>query len=900
MISNNWHVENFSFALNELGSTAHGLPRAEALHRLKLHGPNEIAMRQRPSVFRRFLRQFHNILIYVLLVSALITVFLGQWVDSLVILGVVVLNAIFGFIQEDKAENAIDAIKNMLAPTANVIRDDRHFTVNARDLVVGDIVLIKSGDKVPADLRLMETKSLQIQESILTGESDVVNKNVDAVPVGAPLGDRFCMAYSGTAVTYGKGKGIVVATATATELGKISAMLGSVRTVATPLLRQMDSFGRWLTFVIFLLALLTFLIGIFLWDYSANQMFLSVVALAVAAIPEVLPPLLTIILAIGVTRMAKRNAIIRQLPAVETMGSVTTICTDKTGTLTRNEQTIRDIITAQEQYEVEDNREFIYSLSNAMKLSNGEELNAHGSLLLAITGAILCNDGSFFRDSEGAWVLRGDPVDRALLEIGVHTGIDLNFVQKNNPRLDLIPYESEHKFMATLHHLEEGAGGAIYIKGAPDQILTRCTFERIEGFDRLINVSYWQEKIDLFARQGYRIIAIARKKTLPEKVTLSFADVEHGLTLVAIFALIDAPRAEIAQAVEECFHARIKVKMITGDYAVTALTIASQVGIDSKTGVLTGNDLDAMSDEELANAVKMVNVYARTSPQHKLRLVKALQANGELVAMTGDGVNDAPALRRADIGVTMGHKGAELAKESADIVLADDNFATIVHAIEEGRVVYDNLKKVLLHVLPTNAAEGLVIVMAILFGVILPITPVQILWVNMITGVTMATSLGFEPAENNIMQRPPRNSKNSILSSLLIFRIFFVTLLLVASVFGIFIWQLKGGFELSVARTVAVNMLVLGEAIYLLNCRKLHSSVFNRHNFFDNPKFFLSLVATLLLQLIFTYVPTMQKFFGTAAIGGLDWLLIVLLASIVFAIVEMEKLISKKLRWLLW
>lgn len=891
-ISNNWHVENLSFALNKLNSTLQGLSSEEAGHRLALYGPNELKKLARPSIWKRFLRQFNNLLIYVLLISAAVTFFLNQWVDSIVILGVIVINAIFGLIQENKAESAIDSIKKMLTPNTNVIRNSTLMTIPTKELVIGDIVLVKSGDKIPADMRLIDTKNLHIQESILTGESGVISKNIDAVPAEAPLGDRFCMAYNGTAVTYGKGTGVVVATGINTELGKIGSLLTGVQSVTTPLLKQMDGFSKWLTIIISLLSVVTFLVGILIWDYSVNQAFISVVALAVAAIPEVLPPLLTIILAIGVTRMAKRNAIIRQLPAVESMGSVTTICTDKTGTLTHNEQTTKIIVTANEQFTVKENRILINN-----KNEKEIKLNEYSNLLLAFSAAILCNDGSFFeKEIEGEWVVRGDPVDKSLLELGLSMGLDLKSLQKNHPRIDLIPYESEHKFMATLNRI--GEDGVIYLKGAPDQIFSKCTLEKNGNFDRLINLKYWQNSIDLLAHQGYRLIAVAQKKVSAKKLTFSFEDVDHDLTLIAVFGLIDAPRAEVAKAVDECHHAKIKVKMITGDYAVTAKSIASQVGIDTNNGTLTGTDIDRLDDQELAIIVKNISVYARTSPQHKLRLVKALQANGEIVAMTGDGVNDAPALRRANIGVAMGNKGAELAKESADIVLADDNFATIVHAIEEGRVVYDNLKKVLLHVLPTNAAEGFVIVVAMLLGIVLPITPVQILWVNMITGITMATCLGFEPAESDLMQRPPKASNEAILSKLLMFRILFVTLLLVASVFGIFVWRLKDGIDLETARTIAVNMLVLGEMIYLLNCRKLQSSVFNLRNFFDNSKFFASIAATITLQLIFTYLPVMQNFFSTAAISGRDWLCIVVFGIGIFFIVELEKyLVKKNLLW---
>jgi len=892
MTQTNWYTQNTFEVLTALESSIDGLSSTEAERRLKIYGTNELELFKRPSIMLRFLRQFHNILIYALLISAAVTAFLGYAVDTGVILGVVVLNAIFGFIQEGKAEKAIEAIREMLAPNANVIRDGVHSSVPAKFLVNGDIVSIKSGDKVPADLRLLNTKNLQIQEAILTGESNAAEKNTEITPIDAQLGDRFCMAYSGTIVTYGKGTGVVVATGSNTEIGNIGTLLKSVQIITTPLLQQMNVFGRWLTLAIAILAAFTFSIGVLVWNDPIEQMFMAAVGLAVAAIPEGLPPLLTIILAIGVTRMARRSAIIRRLPAVETMGAITTICTDKTGTLTRNEQTIKNIVTAKNCYGVEENGSVAFILNNTPV-----ELHEHRDLTQAINTAILCNDAEFSKDHSGKWHIHGNPVDKALLDLGGKTKIDLHFLQQSYPRLDLIPYESEHKFMATLHHGHSSKPDQriIYIKGAPERILEMCSLELSDDQSVPLNHDYWNENIKTLARQGYRVIAIAYKKVPPEKQSLLFEDVVKDLTLIAVFGLIDAPRVEAAEAVEQCHSAGIKVKMITGDHADTAATIASQVGIDNKYGVLTGSDIDKMDDVSLAQAVGDINVFARTSPHHKLRLVQALQTNSELVAMTGDGVNDAPALRKADIGVAMGKKGAEIAKESAAMVLADDNFATIVHAIEEGRIVYDNLRKVISHILPTNASEALTVVIAILFGFLLPITPVQILWVNMVTAVTLATALGFEPAEQDVMRRPPRKFKTPMLSPFLIWRILFVSLLLVTCVFGLFMLQRRVfGVDLETARTVAVNMLVFGESVYLLNCRKLYNSVLSINGFFGSKPVIVAVIVTLFLQLLFTYLPIMQHFFGTTAIGWQQWGYIIALSIVVFILVEMEKLFARR------
>lgn len=887
MIPINWHAKTVSWALDAIHSTQDGLSKEEAEKRLGIYGKNQLETCETPNALMRFLYQFHNIFIYVLLVSGAITVFLSHFVDASVIFGVVILNAIFGFIQEGKAEKAILAIRNMLSPTASVIRDGNIYSIPAELLVPGDIVRIKSGDKVPADLRLLQVKNLQIQEAILTGESNAVEKNIDAVLEDADLGERTSMVYGGTIVTYGKGIGVVVATSANTEIGKIGTLLKKIQPLTTPLLRQINSFARWVTLAIVILSVITFSVGVFLWGDSIEQVFMSVVGLAVAAIPEGLPPILTIILAIGVTRMAKFNAIIRHLPAVETMGAITTICTDKTGTLTRNEQNIKNIITAKNYYDVKESDSVIFDINNEVV-----SLESHHDLLRAVHAAILCNDAEFSKVSDKVTTVLGNPIDKALLELGLKAKVDLHFLQNSYPRKDLIPYESEHKFMATLHHSHTGKG-FIYVKGAPEHILEMCSWQQANDTLEKLDIDYWNKNIDRLASLGYRIIALAYKDASLEKGDLLFQDVKEDLVLVAIFGLIDAPRVEAMHAVEECYTAGIKVKMITGDHATTAATIASEVGINTTYGVLTGKDIDKMDDVELADKVKQVNIYARTTPQHKLRLVEALQVGGELVAMTGDGVNDAPALRKADIGVSMGQKGAEIAKEASAMILADDNFATIVHAIKEGRTVYDNIKKVILFALPTNMAEGFVVVLAILFGFLLPITPVQILWVNMITSVGLSVALGFEPAEDNIMHRAPRKPKTPILSGFLIWRIMFVTILLAACVFGLFVWQRLAGVGINTARTIAVNMLVCGEIIYLINCRRIHGSSCNLKTIFGSKPILISIFITLVFQVMFTYLPIMQHFFGTTKISLIQWSYIILLSLSVFILIEIEKFIVR-------
>lgn len=871
----NWHALSVEEVLNKLATNLQtGLTASGALSRQQIYGLNQCITQKPEGIIWRFLRQFNNVLIYILLLSAAITVYLSQWVDASVILGVVILNAIFGFIQEGKAEKALAAIRAMLAPTTHVIRDSEKIIVPTIELVPGDVVVIHRGDKIPADLRLCEAKNLQAQEAILTGESLPAEKQIMPVSESALLGERSSILYSGTLVTTGRGLGVVVVTGTNTEVGKIGELLSRIKSVDTPLLRQMNVFGHWLTALIVAIGIIVFAVGAFVWHDSSTDMFMAIVGLIVAAVPEGLPPIMTIILAIGIARMAKQNAIVRRMPAVETMGAVTTICTDKTGTLTGNELTAQFIVTAKQQY------------------SRGDEAGAQDpDLKTAIIGGMLCNEAELY-PCDGSYKARGNPIDAALMMLGLQTKFDVHLWQQKLPRTDLIPYETEHKFMATLHHDHEGKG-FIYVKGAPEIILKKCKIQSSNGEVLPLNIDYWQKTIEHLTREGQRVIAIAYKAADSEKRDLLFADIDTDLILVALFGLFDPPRPEAILAVKECQHAGIKVKMITGDHAITAEAIAEQVGIENSK-VLTGDDLDAMSDDELAAIAPKVNVYARTAPQHKLRLVKALQSQGEIVAMTGDGVNDAPALKQADIGIAMGLKGADIAKESAEMVLADDDFATIVHAVSEGRTIYDNLQKAIIFILPTSFAQAFVVIVAILFKLTLPITAVQILWVNMITAVTLSLALGFEPAEHDVMYRKPRDPNTSLLSWFLIGRSFFVSLILVVSVFGSFLLEYNKVFDLAIARTLAINMLVFGEIFYLINCRNLKNSSLHLKTFFGSPPVLLSIGVVVFFQLLFTYLPLMQHFFGTAGIGLMNWNYIIVASIMFFGLVELEKFVLRR------
>jgi magnesium-transporting ATPase (P-type) len=888
--SPSWHTQEPEETLEAFKTAPTGLSQPEAEHRLQEHGENRLPQAKPRHPFMRFLAQFHNVLIYVLLISAGITALLGDWVDTGVILGVVLINASIGFIQEGKAEQALEAIRTMLSLQATVLREGHRHQVPAERVVPGDVLFLQAGDKVAADLRLLQIKNLSLQEAVLTGESEAVEKAIAPVQEDAPLGDRACMAYAGTLVTRGQGMGVVVATGQATEIGRISSLLSGVEPLTTPLLRQLSRFGRWLTVTILGLVAFTFLFGWLLRNYPLRELFLAVVGLAVAAIPEALPAILTITLALGVQSMARRNAIIRRLPAVETLGAVTVICSDKTGTLTKNEMTVQTIVTA----------DHLFTVSGAGYTPHGEFrieerailVEEYPTLLESVRAGLLCND-AVLRQVGDEWHLEGDPTEGALVSVALKAGLDPYKAAEIWPRTDTIPFESEHRFMATLHHNHAGHG-FIFLKGAPEQVFQRCATQRQQGEEYPLDLASWQRWSAELAATGQRLLAIASKPAEVAQRTLTFGDVEMGFTLLGLFGIIDPPREEAIAAVAECRQAGIRVKMITGDHVMTAQAIGAQLGIGLGRQALTGKEVEQLGDEALLQAVEDSDVFARSSPEHKLRLVTALQAQGQVVAMTGDGVNDAPALKRADVGVAMGIKGTEAAKEAAEMVLADDNFATIAHAVEEGRTVYDNLQKALVFILPTNGGEALTIIAALFMGLTLPITPAQILWVNTVTAVTLALALPFDPPEEDIMQRPPRDPKEPLLTRFLIWRIGFVAVLLVLGVLALFVWESGRGGPIELSRTVAVNVLVIGECVYLLNSRHLTRSALSREGVLGNRYALLAIGAVLALQMLFTYVPFMQELFGTGGIGLDAWGRILLIGGMVFFLVEAEKSL---IRW---
>jgi len=885
-----WHAEPVESVFQKLDCSADGLDTAEVEQRREIHGLNRLPERSKRSPLIRFLGQFNNVLIYVLLGAAVMTSLMADWVDAGVILGVVVINAIIGFFQEGKAEKAVEAIRETLTHEAIVQRDGQKNSVAVEELVPGDVVFLQSGDKVPADLRLFRSKDLRIEEAPLTGESVPVDKVIEPVAPDASVGDRISMAFSGTLVSFGQGSGVVIATGEETQIGKVSSLLAQVETLKTKLTEQMDEFSKWLTGAITILAVGTLVFGMALRDYSFTELFFACVALAVAAIPEGLPAIITITLALGVQRMARQKAIIRRLPAVETLGSVSIICSDKTGTLTRNEMTVTTVVKADDEYRVDGAG---YEPAGTFFRDENQIDAAHDGLLQEMArAAMLCNDGALVQQ-DGQWLVQGDPTDGALLAFARKAGIQEHECKAQHPRLDIIPFESEHKYMATLHRQADG-DNIVLLKGAPERVLSMCTSERHVDGDKELDQQFWNDKIEQVAQLGQRTLAIASAE-LSGQEQIRHEDVASRMTLLGLFGLIDPPRDEAVEAVKSCHSAGIKVKMITGDHALTAAAIGRQIGLDVTSEPISGQELEAMDDDKLQFYAMKSSIFARVSPEHKLRLVTALQASEHITAMTGDGINDAPALKRADVGVAMGMKGTEAAKEASEMVLADDNFASIVHAVEEGRTVYDNIRKTLGFILPTNGAQAGIIIASVMMGIALPITPLQILWINMVTAVTLGLSLAFEPSEGNVMMRPPRSPKEPLLNQFLSWRIVFISSLVVMGTLGLFLWDRYTGQSLEMARTTAVNTLIFFQIFYLFNARFLKAPVLTREGFVGNPAVLIAVATIVLLQLLFTYLPLFQNLFGTAAIAPEDWLRIIAFTFSVFVLVEIEKYILRQL-----
>jgi magnesium-transporting ATPase (P-type) len=896
-----WHSTPADELFRILSAAPGGLTADEAARRLAQHGANVLPEAAPRSPILRFLAQFNNVLIYFLLMAAVAAWSLGHIIDASVIVAVVTINAIVGFIQEDKAEKALSAIRKMISPRANVWRNEHRLSVPVADLVPGDIVVIEAGDRVPADLRLTRVRGLLIDEAMLTGESVTSEKREHTAPADAPLGDRVCMAYSGTLVAAGQGTGVVVATGGETEIGRISALIQGVELMTTPLLRQINRFGERFTWIAISAAVVLFFFATLLRGYPWPEALIAVVALAVGVVPEGLPAVITITLAIGVQRMAARNAIIRRLPAVETLGATSVICSDKTGTLTRNEMTARRIVTADHTLLVGGSG--YDPVGELTALDDDDDVAALEASASLIRSGLLCND-AHLRHASGQWIVDGDPMEGALVALAMKAGLNPEHVRAEWPRADEIPFDAQYRFMATRHSTatkKHGSphphGSAVFIKGAPEALLAMCAEEaRASGAHKPLNIAYWTDQIARAAAEGERVLGFAMKTPASPETRLTFADVEHDLIFLGIVGFIDPPRDEVIQAIAECRSAGIAVKMITGDHAATAAAIARQLGLTNGTDVVTGADLDKATDEELKSLAPHTEVFARTNPEHKLRIVRALQSTGAIVAMTGDGVNDAPALKQADVGIAMGRKGTEAAKEASEMVLLDDNFVSIVSAVHEGRTVYDNIRKVIAWTIPTNGGEALTVIAAILFGFTMPMTPAQILWINLIMTVTLGLVLAFEPPEPGVMNRPPRPADAPLLSQFLVWRIFFVSALFTIGALAIFFYALETGLGLETARTMVVNVIVVFEIFYLFNVRYLHVTSFTLRGAVGTPPVLIALALVIAAQLAFTYAPVMHELFETRPISFTDGLVIIAAGILLTVILEAEKILLRRFR----
>ncbi len=881
-----WHALDRDAALAQLKATRDGLSAAEARQRLDALGPNRLPTAQRQHALLRFLKHFHNVLIYILLAAALVTAALEHWIDTAVIAAVVVLNALIGFLQEGRAEKSLDAIRGMLSHTARVKRDGQVRDIAAEDVVVGDIVTLAPGARVPADVRLIAQRDLQIEEAVLTGESVASSKATDPAPRDAGLGDRECVAYSGTLVTYGSGTGVVFATGAHTQIGSINTMLGAVEQITTPLLRQVEKLGHFLSYIIVGIAGLTFLFGWLLRGYTPAEMLLNALGLAIAAIPEGLPAIMTITLAIGVRRMAGRNAIIRRLPAVDTLGSVTVICSDKTGTLTKNAMTATELRVGTRAVAINGTG---YAPNGSFQHEGDVFAPEEDPALMALLRAgLFCTD-AHIRESEGQFRAEGAPTEAAVVVAAAKAGLDREACIEAAPLIDSLPFSSEHKLSARLHQADDNTA-EVLVLGAPDRVIARSTHAAgaSAGARAPIDRAALTSEMEAMAARGLRVLAVAQKQLDARPTSLELADLED-LTVLGLIGIVDPPREEAIVAVKQCQEAGVRVVMITGDHALTALAIGKRLGLGGRAEPITGAELEAMDEAELKEAAGKTNVFARVSPEHKLRLVTALQQRGEVVAMTGDGVNDAPAIKRADVGIAMGITGTEVSKEASDMVLADDNFASIEQAVEEGRTVYDNIRKSVLFILPTNGGEALTILGAILLGAQLPLTPVQVLWVNMITAVTLALALAFEPPEGDIMRRPPRPPKSQILTPYFLWRIGYVSVLIGAATFGAFKLAILSGDSLAQAQTFAVNTLVACEAFYLIATRFIAAPSLTLAGLFGSRAVLISIALVTAAQAAYTYLPPLAWLFGATPISAAYMLYCGVAGVLLLLIVEVEK-----------
>ncbi|MBE0521578.1 MAG: HAD-IC family P-type ATPase [Candidatus Methanoperedenaceae archaeon] len=877
MAEEKWYRVPVEDIFSLLQSDIEGITAGEAELRLSRFGYNEVEVKKKHGSVYRFIKQFASPLIYILLAASVVTFFLEEYIDTAVILLVVIANAVIGFVQESKAEHALESLAKMLVHEATVLRGGTRMVIPSRELVAGDVVLMEAGDMVPADIRLFYVKNFRTDESILTGESVAVEKKTEPIDKeNIPLADQKNISFTGTLVTQGLARGIVVSTGKDTEIGRISEFIRETGEISTPLVRKIARFGFVLSIVIIVLSLFTFAFGI-MKGYDTIDIFLASVSLAVAAIPEGLPAVITISLAIGIKTMASRNAIIRSMPAVETLGSATVICSDKTGTLTKNQMTVTRVFTAGRMYQVSG----AGYVPKGEFISEGEvtEPGEDAALIETLKAGTLCNDASL----KGEDGIDGDPTEGALLISALKAG------KFHLPRLDIIPFEPEQRFMATLHKNEDGSK-IIYVKGSPEKIVEMCKLQFNGKEETPLEASGILKAADDMASGALRVLGMAYKKVNPGIERIEVADV-NDLVFAGLQGMMDPPREEVMESIKKCKTAGIRVIMITGDHMHTANAIAKQLGIETR-GFLSGPEIEKMTDSELEDALENVSVFARTSPEHKFRIVTLLQARGEVVAVTGDGINDAPALKKADIGIAMGRSGTEVAREASDIVLADDNFASIVTAVEEGRNVYSKIQRIILWTLPTNGGEGLVVMAAILFTIDLPLLPLHILWINTVTAIGLGVPITAEPKEKGLLKRHPRKPGEPLLLPLIKRRIVIVAVLMVTASYFLFFRELGNGVEIDTARTVVLNTFVFFEIFYLFNSKSMYDYVFR--DILSNRFMLLGISIVIGLQLLITYHPFMNDVFGTAPLTLMNWVWIIMVSSTVFFIIEFEKYLHKR------
>lgn len=875
-------------ALHHLRVDRHnGLSFEEVKRRKSIYGINQLSLKKGPNFFVRFLLQFHQPLVYVLLLSTVVTLLIGKYVEAGAIFSVIFINALLGFIQDTKAERAIHALAKLTVTQVSVLRAGKKLQLPSKQLVPGDIVFLQSGDKVCADVRLLHARDLQVDEASLTGESLPIHKHIDPLPLETAVADRKNCAYAGTFVCYGQATGVVFATGNTTQTGHIAALISQTVDLATPLTRKIAQFASVLLKAILVLTIVAFIVGV-LHGESLVEMLMAAIALSVSLIPEGLPAAVTIILAVGVTRMAKRKVIIRKMPTVETLGCTSVICTDKTGTLTKNQMMVQMILSGNRRYFVTGSG---YDL-NGQILLDEQPLRLHSNVALEETlrAGLLCNDSQVIISGKKIKI-QGDPTEGALI-IAARKGHLLDAeLHEAHPRIDSIPFESQYQFMATLHRSHHKNSSLIYKKGSVERIVKSCS-KMLIADGEIVDID--KEAIlrasEQMASSGLRVLAFAKKQMPGKMVKLEHHHVEEQLIFLGLQAMIDPPRPEVIKAIKNCHTAGIEVKMITGDHINTAKAVAKQIGLDTDNKIaLLGSELQKLSGEKLQEAVSSASVFARVVPEQKLRIVEALQIKGAIIAMTGDGVNDAPALKQANIGIAMGINGTEVAKNASDMLITDDNFASIEAAVEEGRAVFANLTKYLIWMLPTSLGAALLLLVAIFKGSTLPALPEHFLWINTMTALLLGTTLIFEPKEKDLMQKPPRDPKQPILTFELLMRTGLVSCIMLIISYGLFLWSQEcTGATIEVSRTIVVNSLVVVQMFYLLNCRSLTGSVFSV-GLFSNPLVYAGIIAMGIVQLLFTYLPLMNWMFETRPITLEAWIYIVGLSLAGSLIVALEK-----------